>query len=287
MSLPIVADLQIPGIIDVHTHFMPHSVMRKVWDVFDNADDVYGVNWPIEYRTDEQTRIDQLLDFGVTQFTSLVYAHKPGMAQWLNQWSADFASANPECIPTATFFPEPDVLRYTMSALDRGTRIFKIHLQVGAFDPRDPQLDPVWAILAEAGVPTVVHCGSGPIPGSFTGPEPIGEVVDRFPQLPLVVAHMGAPDYGAFLDFATRHQRVYLDTTMVFTDFMDQLAPFPANRVGQLAEAGTAGRVLFGSDFPNIPYPYHQAIESLARLELGDDWMRSVLHDAAATLFGT
>ena len=53
-------------------------------------------------------------------------------------------------------------------ALDRGARVFKVHLQVGGYDPRDPLLDEVWGILADSRTPVVVHCGSGPVPGRFT-----------------------------------------------------------------------------------------------------------------------
>jgi len=35
-------------------------------------------------------------------------------------------------------------------------------------------------------------------------------------------------------------------------------------------------KVLLGSDFPNIPYPYAHQLQALARLELGDDWLRAV-----------
>ena len=69
-------------------------------------------------------------------------------------------------LPTATFYPEPGVDEYVASAIDRGARIFKVHLQVGAFDPRNALLAPVWGQLAEAGIPVVVHCGSGPVAGS-------------------------------------------------------------------------------------------------------------------------
>ena len=44
-------------------------------------------------------------------------------------------------------------------------RVFKVHVQVGGFDPRDPLLDAVWARLEEAGTPVVIHCGSGPLAG--------------------------------------------------------------------------------------------------------------------------
>jgi predicted TIM-barrel fold metal-dependent hydrolase len=41
-----------------------------------------------------------------------------------------------------------------------------------------------------------------------------------------------------------------------------------------------------GSDFPNIPYPYAEQLAGLARLELGDAWLRAVSWDNAARLFG-
>ena len=43
-------------------------------------------------------------------------------------------------------------------------------------------------------------------------------------------------------------------------------------------------RVLFGSDFPNIPDPYEHAVDAVVDLGLGDEWVRGVLHDNAARL---
>ncbi|MEI2728891.1 MAG: amidohydrolase family protein [Candidatus Nanopelagicales bacterium] len=205
MRLPVIDALGIPGVVDVHAHFMPDPVMRKVWAVFDQAQDVYGVDWPVEYRGTDTQRLSQLRELGVCAFTSLVYAHKPGMAAWLNDWCAAFAAATPDCLPTATFYPEPGVDEYVASAIDRGARIFKVHLQVGAFDPRNALLAPVWGQLAEAGIPVVVHCGSGPVAGEFTGPGPISEVVARNPNLQLIIAHMGAPEYSEFLALAGKY----------------------------------------------------------------------------------
>ena len=38
----IWAALGLPGVIDVHTHFMPKSVMDKVWHYFDSAGTLVG-----------------------------------------------------------------------------------------------------------------------------------------------------------------------------------------------------------------------------------------------------
>lgn len=275
--------LGLPGIIDVHTHFMPDQVMAKVWAYFDSAGPLVGRTWPIAYRGEEDQRLTTLRAFGVRAFTSMVYPHKPAMAAWLNSWAAQFAARTPDCLHTATFFPEPEAARYVREAVESGARVFKSHLQVGAYDPGDVLLDPVWGLLAEAGIPVVVHCGSGPVPAKYTGPEPIARLLGRHPGLRLIIAHMGMPEYTDFLDLADRHPSVHLDTTMAFTDFSEADSPFPSAARPRLADLGD--RILFGSDFPNIPYAYGHALESLARLDLGDEWLRAVCHHNAARLF--
>ena len=263
--------------MDLHVHFMPKNVMDKVWAYFDAAGPLTGIPWPIEYRTEEQDRLARLRAMGVRAFPSLLYPHKPDMAAWLNAWAAQFAAAEPDVVHTATFFPEPGAAAYVRDALDAGARIFKAHLQVGAYDPRDPLLDEVWGALSDAGVPVVVHCGGGPVPGPFTGPGPFGEVLDRHPRLTAVVAHMGMPEYEEFLDLADRFAEVRLDTTMAFTDFTEQRAPFPRALRPRLVDLGD--RIVLGTDFPNTPYPFAHQLEALVRLELGEAWLRGVLHD--------
>ena len=71
---------------------------------------------------------------------------------------------------------------------------------------------------------------------------------------------------------------------MVFTGFMERLAPFPIELLPRLADV--ADRILLGSDFPNIPYPYLHQLEALARLDLGAAWLRAVCYGNAARLLG-
>ena len=264
---------------------MPKNVMDKVWQYFDAVGPLVGRTWPITYRADEADRLERLRAFGVRAFTSLVYPHKPQMAAWLNQWAAQFAADTPDCLATATFYPEPGAADYVTAAVEAGTRVFKAHVQVGAYDPTDPLLDGVWGVLAEAQVPVVIHCGSGPQPGTFTGPEPIRAVLAQHPALRLIVAHLGMPEYVDFLDICSSYPEVRLDTTMAFTPFVEQQMPFPAAERSRLLDLGD--RILFGSDFPNIPYGYVEAMQALTTLDgIDDDWLRGVFHDNAARLFG-
>jgi predicted TIM-barrel fold metal-dependent hydrolase len=277
------------GLVDLHVHFMPDRVLRKVWTYFDEAEEHYGTAWPVHYRGTEAERLGWLADQGVAAFAPLVYAHRPGMAQWLTEWAVDFGRRTPGAVPTATIWPEPSVAGYLTAALDAGARCAKVHVQVGGFDPRDPQLAVAWGLLAEAQVPVVVHCGDGPIPGRFTGLDVFEEVLAAHPRLVAVLAHAGMPDFAGALRLMDRHPRLHLDTTMVGTEFSEAMAPLPADWAARLVDV--ADRVALGSDFPNIPYPYAEqlaAIESWAEADdrLGEPFLRAVLHDTPARLLG-
>jgi len=276
--------LGLPGLYDVHTHFLPEPVQRKVFAQFDQAGPKIGRPWPIRYRGSHEERVAQLRDLGVRRFSSLPYAHRPGIAGYLNDWARDFSAQVPECLWSATFYPEPEAPGYVRDLVDAGVEVFKVHVQVGEFDLDDPLLDGVWGTLQDAGTPVVVHAGSGPVGNAFTGPDPLRRVLGRFPQLVAVVAHLGAPEYAEFLALAERFEHTCLDTTMVFTDFFDEAAPYPHALLPRLA--ALQDRVLLGSDFPTIPYPYAHQLEVLERLGLGEEWLRAVCWHNGVRLFG-
>jgi len=276
--------LGLPGLADVHVHFLPERMLAKVWAYFDQAERHYGTAWPIRYRQPEADRIAALDSLGVRRFPTLCYPHKPGMAAWLNDWCATFAAEHPSAVHSATFFAEPSAAADVKAALAAGARIFKVHVQVGGFDPSDEVLDQAWGLLAEAGVPVVVHCGSGPLPGAHTGPGPMAAVLRRHPSLAAVIAHGGAPEYAEHLELARRYRNVRLDTTMVGTDFLNRRAPVPPSVLA--GYAAVADKIVLGSDFPNIPYDYAHQIESLLGWGFGDDWLRQVLWHNGAELLG-
>lgn len=270
--------LGLPGITDLHVHFMPDRVQQKVWGFFDRLPQMGEPAWPIAYRYTDEQRVHILRDLGVTAFSTLNYAHRPGMAQVLNDYSRDFAARYEDAIHSATFYPEPGVTEQVSQVLDEGAKIFKVHVQVGAFSPLDPQLDEAWRLIERAGAPVVIHCGSGPHGGEFTGPEPIFKLVERHPNLVLVIAHMGMPEYTEFAELASRAPNVYLDTTMVGTRYIHQeFGDLPNGYLDTVA--GLADKVVLGTDFPTIPYSYSHQIEVLHNWGLGEEWMRNVLWD--------
>jgi hypothetical protein len=284
-----VRGLGVPGIVDLHLHFLPESVLRKVWAYFDQGMEHYGMPWPVHYKLPEADRVATLRELGVRTFAPLVYAHKPGMAEWLTGWVTEFAAGVPEAVPTATVFPEPSVTTYLDQALRAGARCVKAHVQVGGYDPNDPLLEPAWGMIADAGVPLVVHCGHGPRRGAHTGVEVFGQVLDRHPGLVTVLAHAGMPQFDESIALVRRFPNVHLDTTMVGVPFTERFSPVPPDWPARLVEI--ADRVVLGTDFPNIPYDYATQVRAVAGWaaaddRLGDAFLRRVLHDTPARLLG-
>ena len=104
----------------------------------------------------------------------------------------------------------------------------------------------------------VIHCGNGPMRNSLGGPD--FRVVEKYPDLVLVIAHAGLPEYEQFAQLAQRAPNVYLDTTMVGTSYMERIAPL-RGYVETLAQLGD--KVVLGTDFPTIPHSYSHQLEVL------------------------
>lgn len=268
-----VEDLGIDGIVDIHTHFMPDAVQHKVWDFFESGRG--GRRWDVRYKAPVAERAGLLATLGVERYTALAYAHRPGMAEWLNEWTLAFAERTPACVPSATFYPEPSASTYVAAAINRGVGVFKVHLVVGAFDPWHPDLRDVWDQIERAGVSVVIHAGAYPTPTPWTGAGGIETVLGAHPDLRLVIAHMGTPDSGELLDLCVPYPQIRWDTTMVLTRFWENEEPLPERVLGFIAEHPE--RLVFGSDFPTIPHAYAHQVDVLRRLGHGDDWMRMVL----------
>jgi len=101
--------------------------------------------------------------------------------------------------------------------------------------------------LPYSGTPIILHAGAvadGSGNEEWCGPDPVLRLLDRFPGLRLVIAHLGAPDHDAFVALAERNEGVWLDTAMVFTD-PPYLGPSPlhlAERVRASATGSCSGR---------------------------------------------
>ncbi|ANZ36087.1 hypothetical protein BBK82_08405 [Lentzea guizhouensis] len=73
------------ALVDVHSLGEEWDVLDEVWASFDRVRES-GVDWSVHHRTDENARLTALRELGVSAFAPLVYPHRPGVAEWLNEW---------------------------------------------------------------------------------------------------------------------------------------------------------------------------------------------------------
>jgi len=269
-------DLPFP-VVDVHTHLMPERLFQAVRRYF------RAHLWHPRYDAPTESLVQTLLDMGVARFVFSSYAHRADMSRSLNHWVANVESTfAPHAIGFGTFHPDDgevlaDLADEAFNKLHlRGA---KLHPQVGRFAVDDPRLDAVYARAIEAGAILLIHAGRLPEANEHVGARAFGRLMRRFPRLKVIVAHAGADEFDAFFDLCGQYEGVYLDTAMVYNRFLG--GPPPIQRVLEFQD-----RVLYGSDFPNIPYAVESGVEAILDLRLGRALEEKLLCTNAARLLG-
>ena len=140
------AELGIPGLFDVHVHFMHPRVMAKVWAYFDG---VGSGLWPVQYRgTRRRARRAPALDGGAAVHLPLLRA-QAGHRGLPERLDARVRRAHARHAVVGDVLSPSRRRRTTCPKLvDAGVEVFKAHLQVGDFAADDPLLEPVWGTLA-------------------------------------------------------------------------------------------------------------------------------------------
>jgi predicted TIM-barrel fold metal-dependent hydrolase len=266
--------------IDAHTHLHPPRLFAAIRRWFAERSD-----WDLRAQPTEPADVAATLRAaGVERFVFCSYAHKAGMARELNAWLAQTArDLDGFGVPLATVHPEdPEPLADLRAALDDGCVGLKLHEDVQRVAIDDERLRPIFDELARRGAFVLAHVG--PIPWAYPpndGLARVRRVLEAHPALNVVVAHMGAPDTRGYFDLMARYPRLHLDTTMVFAGggHLHGDATIDAALL-----AAHAGRIVYGTDYPNVPYPYERERDGLAAYRLAEAAMRAILHDNAARL---
>ena len=272
----MLPDLSVP-LIDAHTHLMPERLFQAVRAYF------RANLWHPRYEGPTEALVQELLAQGVDRFVFMPYAHRGDMARSLNHWVANVeVTFAPHAIGFGTFHPDDGAALPALADEAFGElrlRGAKLHPHVGRFAVDDPRLDPLYERLVTYGAVLVVHAGRRPEPSEHVGARAFSRLMRRYPELRVVVAHAGADEFDAFFDLCGLYDTVYLDTAMVFNKYLG--GPPPIGRVLEFQD-----RVLYGSDFPNIPYRLESSIQAILDLRLGRAIEHKLLCTNAARLLG-
>ena len=269
VHVPVLSSLR-PAWIEWARDFGPEGLLGEVWDS-------EGV--PRPDRLDalfEEQGVDHALLFcehspkvtGIQRFEDLlpVVEHNPVRFR-------PVANVNPHL-----HFPLADEVR---RQLDLGAAALKLHPVHGGFRCDDAMLYPAYQVLAERGVPLVVHCGTSSFPGSMNelaDPAYLLPVVRDFPTLDVVLAHGGRGwwyDAAAFM--ALSNPTVWIELSgLPPKRLVDYYRRYDLSRL--------ARKWIFATDWPGVPSTAGNA-RDVVGLGLDDETAALVLGGNARSVY--
>ena len=271
----------LPAVVDAHVHIFPGNIFSAIWSWFDeNA-------WPIRYRMNSSEALRYVLGRGVSRVIALQYAHKPGISQMLNRYMVKKCREFPgQVAGMAAVFPgEPDAERILKEAFTHGLKGVKLHAHVQCFDMNGREMDALYDLCQSEQKPMVMHVGREPKskayrcdPYQICRADKLERVLQNFPRLKICVPHLGMDEISAYRKMIEKYDNLWLDTTMVLADY------FPLKSALDLGSF-RADRVMYGSDFPNIPYAWDRELRWLERSGLSRENLEWILEKSAAGFF--
>jgi len=168
-----------------------------------------------------------------------------------DQYVADYVAASPETLvgflsvdPTQDGWQ--DELRHGHEGL--GLRGIKLLPMYAGFRPDASRLDPLWSYAQAHRLPVLLHAGTtfvAQAPLECTLPRHLDQVAIRYPEVRIVLAHLGHPYEGECIAVIRKHPHVYADISAL------HYRPFQLYQSLMLVqEYGVWDKVLFGTDYP-------------------------------------
>ena len=172
---------------------------------------------------------------------------------------------------------------------DLGLRGLKLHSGIQEFQADDRQYYPIYERAASLKIPILFHAGMSWEPRSrLKSGHPLifEDVAADFPQLNIVLAHLGWPWVTDAVALALKYPNVYLDTSALYFDNPNDFLRYAMTQQVPLTvfERSLRHKLVFGSDNPRIE------IKSMARavrsLGLSESTLELVFRVNAERLLG-
>jgi len=116
------------------------------------------------------------------------------------------------------------------------------------FAPNSRELDPLWEYATKHRLPVLLHTGTtfvAQAPLAYTLPRLLDEVATRFPEVRMILAHLGHPYEGECVVTIRKHPNLYADVSAL------HYRPFQLYQSLMLVqEYGVWHKLLFGTDYP-------------------------------------
>ena len=164
-----------------------------------------------------------------------------------------------------------------------GMKGLKIHPVAQRFAPDDERMFSVYEWLVKHDLPITAHSGiNADGKSTFGEPERWISVLEKFPDLNLILAHLGNGFWDQTIEIADKFKRVMFDTAIAIS-YIDSPTTLDDEEAIDLIRTIGSNRILFGSDYPWINPS--KDIQRIKDLDISEDDKKLILGENAAKLF--
>ncbi len=263
-------------LIDFHTHAFPDKVAEKA------IPKLVGIGGIEPYGDGTVSSLLSRMDeWGVDRAVILNIATNPKQQTNVNNFAIEINSTSDRLYALGSLNPESDcILSEARRLRDAGIRGIKIHPDYMETTIDDEKFNAIFAACVENDLFVVTHSGWDFISPGFIHctPERIVKVLDKFPSLKLVAAHMGACRQWDEVEQLLVGRNVWLETSLAPLFALDKA------QCARMLKEHDPDKILFGSDFPW--YSMELANEYMSSLDLPEELKRKIFSENAITLLG-
>lgn len=272
--MPVLHNGKSYEVIDAHIHTFPDKIADAAVSKLQR---ISGLT-PFTNGTVSDT-LAKMEAAGVDRGFFLNIATSPRQQTAINNSAAELNRSYPDRVSAfgSVHFQAPDALSELERIRDLNLPGIKLHPDYQGFSIDDPQLDPIYAKCAELGLPVIFHTGWDFYSPDLihAPPEASRRVLDRFPDLVMVLAHFGGMKQWDEVERCLIGRNVWLDTAMCAT-YADP------SQIRRMILAHDPSRILLGSDCPwENPA---DSVRFILSLELPDSLTRAILSENAKRL---
>jgi len=215
-------------------------------------------------------------EYGISKFLIHSVAMTPRHVHNIDEFIAHCVDAHPDrFVGFGTIHPDSDDIASEIEyARVLGLSGIKIHPDMQKFALDEPRSLRMFEILEEKQFPVFIHTGDKRYP--FSNPSRMAKVMQRFPKLTAICAHLGG---WSEWDEAAE----CLTGTGIYVDTSSSMYALKPSRMVEIIRAFGVDHVLYGSDYP-MWNPGHEALR-LRTLPLTESEKAQILYLNAKKLF--
>lgn len=209
-----------------------------------------------------------------------------GRLERRNSWTCSLAKENPGLISFINLDPLMDEPTMTAEILDKvnnhGAKGIKLHPGSQHFFPNNRRLWPAYQTAQQLGLPIIAHSGTFAGSIQYAQPKHFDEVLAAFPNLTLVMAHLGMGFVSEATSLARTYSNLCFDCSAIISATETGGGFSDANLTALIKDIGVE-RVMFGSDFPW--FDPAAAVERLLKLDFSEPEKRLLLAENAIRIY--